>query len=189
VAIGRLGLEGDGQADLSVHGGLDKAVYAIDESTTTYWRDRLGRPDLSEGCFGENLTLRGWPEHRVSVGDVFRIGHATLQVSQPRQPCEKLAMRFDDPGLPKRFFSSGRVGFYMRVLEEGSVAAGDVASRITAHPDGLAVDALVAIWLDRKASTQALARAVSNEALADAWREPLRDRLARMAARSPARGN
>jgi len=82
-----------------------------------------------------------------------------------------------------------RVSTNLRVLEEGSVAAGDVATRITAHPDGLAVDALVAIWLDRKASTQALARAVSNEALADAWREPLRDRLARMAARSPARGN
>lgn len=179
VAVRRLGLDGDAQADLSVHGGLDKAVYAFDQSSTRYWRDALGRPDLGAGEFGENLTVEGWPERRVRIGDRFRIGDVLFEVSQPRQPCMKLGLRFDDPGLPKRFFASGRVGYYLRVLEEGTLRTGDTISRVSTDADGLDVESLVAIWLDRRASPESLARTVALPALADAWREPLRNRLAR----------
>ena len=105
VRVGSRGIEGDGQADLSVHGGIDKAVYAFDESSAQYWRNELARTDLNAGMFGENLTLSGWPEDRVRIGDQFRIGSATFEVSQPRQPCMKLGLRFDDPTFPKRFKS------------------------------------------------------------------------------------
>ena len=177
VWIGPTGLEGDGQADLSVHGGIDKAVYAFDDASTAYWRDVLDRSDLGPGSFGENLTLSGWPEAAVRIGDRFRIGEVELQVSQPRQPCFKLGMRFDDPSLPKRFFASGRVGYYLRVLEPGRVMAGDEVIRTETDVHRLDVQSLVSIWLDRTAAIADLERAVGLEALADAWRDPLRRRL------------
>lgn len=176
VEVGPHGIEGDGQADLSVHGGIDKAVYAYDDSSAQYWRDELGRPELAAGAFGENLTLSGWPEDRVRIGDLFRIGSASFEVSQPRQPCMKLGLRFDDPKFPKRFLASGRVGFYLRVLEAGSIGAGDEIVRLRTSEEGLSVSWLVRIWLDRDASVAELERALSVEALAEAWRGPLRER-------------
>ena len=180
VHVGPRGIEGDGQADLSVHGGIDKAVYAYDDSSTQYWRDELERPELDAGAFGENLTLVGWPEVRVRIGDLFRIGTTTFEVSQPRQPCMKLGLRFDDSKFPKRFLSSGRVGFYLRVIEGGSIAAGDEVVRIRTSEDGISISSLVALWLDRNASREAIERVLSIEALADAWRQPFGDRLARL---------
>jgi MOSC domain-containing protein YiiM len=177
VQVDPSGLFGDGQADLTVHGGLDKAVYAFDEATTEYWRAALARPNLSAGAFGENLTLEGWPETSVRIGDRFRIGEAEFQVSQPRQPCFKLGMLFDDPTLPKRFIKSGRVGYYLRVLEAGRIEAGNEVIRLETDPTSLDVESLVGIWRDREASTASLERAAGLESLADAWREPLRKRL------------
>jgi 4-aminobutyrate aminotransferase-like enzyme/MOSC domain-containing protein YiiM len=185
VSVGSLGIEGDGQADLSVHGGIDKAVYAYDESNTQYWRDELGRPELAAGAFGENLTLVGWPEGRVRIGDLFRIGTTIFEVSQPRQPCMKLGVRFDDPKFPKRFLSSGRVGFYLRVIEDGSIGAGDEVTRVRTNEDGMSISSLVALWLDRDARPVALERALSLESLADAWRKPLQERLERSFATAP----
>jgi MOSC domain-containing protein YiiM len=179
VDVGPRGLAGDGQADLSVHGGIDKAVYAYDDSSTQYWREQLGRSDLGAGAFGENLTLVGWPEDHVRIGDLFRIGTATFEVSQPRQPCMKLGVRFDDAKFPKRFLSSGRVGFYLRVIEGGSIGAGDEVARVRTNEDGISVSSLVALWRNRDARPAALERALSVEALADAWREPLQERLER----------
>jgi len=176
--VGPLGIEGDGQADLSVHGGIDKAVYAFDDSSTQYWRDELGRPELGAGAFGENLTLVGWPEDRVKLGDLFRIGTAIFEVSQPRQPCVKLGLRFDDPKFPKRFLLSGRVGFYLRVIEGGGIGANDEVTRLRTSEGGISISSLVALWLDRDATPAALERALSFDALADAWRQPLRERLA-----------
>jgi len=178
VAVGPLGLAGDVQVDLTVHGGIDKAVYVYDESNTAYWRDALGRPDLGPGSFGENLTIRGWPDREVFIGDRFRIGTACLEVSQPRQPCHKLAKRFEDPAFPKRFLASRRVGYYLRVVESGELAAGDPVERI-AHPaDGLDVARVVEIAFTRDSSEADLARVAELERLADAWRIPLRERLA-----------
>lgn len=173
-----LGLEGDVQVDLAVHGGVDKAVYAYDLSSTDYWRERLGRPELGPGAFGENLTVKGWPEARVFIGDRFRIGAACFEVSQPRQPCLKLAKRFEDASFVKRFLESRRVGYYLRVVEPGDVAAGDPIVRVAHDAASLDIESVVALWLTRNPSAAALARATALTALADAWRLPLEERLA-----------
>lgn len=177
VALGPLGFEGDGQADLSVHGGPDKAVYAYDESNLHFWQQTLGRADLGSGAFGENLTLQGLPDESVSIGDVLAIGGARLEVSQPRQPCFKLGLRFGDARFPKRFLASGRVGYYLRVLEPGEIGAGDAIDLVRRDPAQLSVRELVEIWTNRDAPRAELERAVGVEALAEAWRTPLRDRL------------
>lgn len=177
VAVGPLGLEGDVQSDLSVHGGIDKAVYAYDESNTAYWRERLARPDLGPGAFGENFTLTGLPDEEVFIGDRLQIGTACFEVSQPRQPCSKLAKRFEDATFPKQFLASLRVGYYLRVVAPGRVATGDRVVRIARDETSLSIPALVSIWLGRGVSEDALAHAASLEALADAWRIPLRGRL------------
>jgi len=177
VAAGPLGLDGDAQADLLVHGGVDKAVYAYDLLNTAYWRSQLGRPELGPGCFGENLTVRGLPEARVFIGDRFRIGSACFEVSQPRQPCLKLAMRFEDAGFPKRFLESRRVGFYLRVIEPGEIGAGDPIVRIAHDPASLDVASLVALFVARAPKHELLEQAAGLAALADAWRLPLRERL------------
>lgn len=177
VAAGRLGLAGDVQADLSVHGGVDKAVYAYDAASADYWREHLGRPELGPGAFGENLSVRGWPEAQVFIGDRFRIGTACFEVSQPRQPCLKLAKRFEDASFLKRFLESRRVGYYLRVVESGDIGAGDPIVRIAHDATSLDIESVVSLWLARDPSEDTLARAVGLEALADAWRLPLRERL------------
>ena len=125
VWVRRLNLDGDGQADLKVHGGEHKAVYAYPLEHYAFWSRELGRNDLGYGQFGENLTVEGLLEEQVNIGDVYRIGKALLQVSQPRAPCFKLGIRMGDARFPARFPAANRTGFYLRVLEEGRVAAGD----------------------------------------------------------------
>ena len=125
VWLGRLNLEGDGQADLRVHGGADKAVYVYPFEHYAFWAGELGRNDFSHGQFGENFTTEGLLEDEVSIGDVFQIGAARVQVTQPRSPCFKLGIRMGDENFPARFATANRTGFYLRVLEEGRVMAGD----------------------------------------------------------------
>lgn len=152
VLAGRLGLAGDAQADRRVHGGPDKAVYAYDAAGYEHFRKSLGR-DLPYGHLGENLTVEGMPESEVRIGDVYRVGAAEsasdppasgalLQVASPRSPCFKLAMRMEMPQFPRMFLESGRTGFYLRVLEEGPLAAGNaltLVSRDSAAPTVLEV--------------------------------------------------
>ena len=173
----RLGLAGDTQSDLGVHGGVDKAVYAYDASNTAWWREQLARSDLGPAAFGENFTFSGLPDAEVWIGDRLRIGGACFEVSQPRQPCLKLARLFEDASFPKRFLASGRVGYYLRVVEAGRVAAGDPVVRVARNPASLPIPEVVAIWLGKQTSRAELARAAGLEALADAWRIPLRERL------------
>ena len=130
IMLRRNNLEGDGQADLSVHGGWDKAVYAYPSEHYAYWRQQLPGMDLPYGSFGENFTSEGMDESSVHIGDRFRIGGALVEVTQPRMPCYKLAVRFRRPDMPKRFHASGRCGFYLAVLQEGEVGAGDTFERI-----------------------------------------------------------
>jgi MOSC domain-containing protein YiiM len=130
VWLGRLNLAGDGQADLRVHGGADKAVYVYSFEHYAFWAGELGRHDFSHGQFGENFTTVGLLEDEVSIGDVYRIGAARVQVSQPRTPCFKLGIRMGDNNFPARFTSANRTGFYLRVLEEGRVAVGDAIERV-----------------------------------------------------------
>lgn len=125
VALSRLNLAGDQQADLSVHGGPDKAVYAYPSEHYPSWRQELPDLDLSWGAFGENLTTAGLMENNVCIGDEFQIGTAVLKVSQPRLPCYKLAMRLGRPDIIKRFMKSSRSGIYFSVVEEGVLQTGD----------------------------------------------------------------
>jgi MOSC domain-containing protein YiiM len=128
VALGRLHFAGDGQADLRVHGGPDKAVLAYSAGHYAGWRDELGL-DMRPGAFGENLTIEGLDERTVCLGDVYTIGTASVEVSQPRLPCWKLARKWDLPYLPARVVKSVRGGWYFRVLDEGRVARGDTVVR------------------------------------------------------------
>lgn len=125
VPVHKLGLAGDKQADLRVHGGPRKAVYAYPAEHYAYWTDLLGMPELPWGMFGENLTVEGLHEESVSIGDLYRAGTALLEVTQPREPCYKLALKFGRPDMVKRFAASGRSGFYFSVREEGELQTGD----------------------------------------------------------------
>ncbi len=124
VFVGKLGVEGDAQANAAHHGGIDQAVYVYDQSNYQYWASTLGRTDFVYGQFGENFTVRGFSERTVGIGDVLQIGDVTVQVSQPRTPCFKLGLRMDDPTFIKAFTQSCRIGYYLRVLEEGVVSQG-----------------------------------------------------------------
>jgi MOSC domain-containing protein YiiM len=128
IKVRKLNLEGDAQADLRVHGGEDKAVYAYPVEHYRFWSEELGR-DLPCGQFGENLTVEGLLEDQVQIGDIYRVGTTRLQVSQPRTPCHKLAARMASEEFPHRFLASGRSGFYLRVLQEGELGKGDTIHR------------------------------------------------------------
>ena len=130
VRLRALGLERDFQADPSVHGGPDKAAYVYPAEHYPYFRELLGRPDLSPGFFGENLTTEGLLEEEVGVGDVFRIGTAVVQVTTPRTPCFKLGAKVGSPAFVGTFLNSRRLGFYLSVVEEGEFGAGDAIRRI-----------------------------------------------------------
>jgi len=178
VHVGRLGLDGDGQADLSVHGGPDKAVYVYSLANTLHWRAELERDDLGPGAMGENLTIADLSEDHVHVGDVFRVGSALVQVSQPRDPCFKLAFKLGLPGFPKQFLRSGRVGFYLRVLEEGELGAGDRLECMEPDPAAISIRELSHIMHFDRNGTESARRALGVDALADAWRRPLEKRVA-----------
>jgi MOSC domain-containing protein YiiM len=145
VRARRLGLDGDAQADLRVHGGPDKAVYAYDAAGYAHFREALAR-DLPHGRFGENLTVEGMPEGGVRIGDVYRFGGALLQVTSPRSPCYKLAMRMEMPRFPRLFLESGRTGFYLRVLEEDELAAGDAIELVSSDPSAPTVLEVARGW-------------------------------------------
>lgn len=171
-------LAGDRQADLSVHGGPDKAVYAYPVEHYPYWCEWLGVAALPWGAFGENLSTEGLREEEVGIGDRWRIGGAELEVSQPRIPCHKLAARHQRADLPKHFLHSGRSGFYLRVVREGEIAAGDAIERVSSDPQGLTVAAVQGLaW--GSGDDAVLRRAASHPALASVWREELRGRLER----------
>ena len=134
VRVTRLNLEGDKQSDLRVHGGVDKAVYAYPSEHYAYWARELPDVDLSWGAFGENFTTEGLLERDVRIGDRFEVGTAELQVTDPRMPCYKLGVRFERDDMVKRFLAHGGSGFYLAVIREGDVAAGDPIE-LTARSD------------------------------------------------------
>lgn len=125
IAVRRLNLEGDRQADLSVHGGPDKAVYAYSVEHYSFWRDFLSEVALPPGSFGENLTVEGLMEENVHIGDCLQIGTAQLRVTQPRTPCYKLAAKFERTDIVQQFLETGYSGFYLAILREGEIGRGD----------------------------------------------------------------
>lgn len=157
---GRLGvrgfnIEGDEQADLKVHGGADKAVYAYSSEDYAWWSGLLGRA-LEPGTFGDNLTTAGLDLNRSVVGERWRIGATTLEVSQPRLPCFKLGVRMDDPGFPRRFSDAGRWGTYLRIVEEGDVAAGDRIEVLERPDHGVTIDRVARAYYGNRADVAEL---------------------------------
>jgi MOSC domain-containing protein YiiM len=183
VRVGATNLAGDGQADQRVHGGPHKAVYAYPLEHYAYWITALERGELPFGFFGENLTLEGVNEDEVWIGDTLRVGSAVLQVSQPRTPCFKLALRTGVEDFPRRFADSGRTGFYLRVLEEGDVSAGAGIERLARDPASLPVRQVFQLRHGQcnGRDRAAVERATALAALAPSWREAFADALRRSA--------
>ena len=177
VRLRTLNLDGDQQADLSVHGGADKAVYAYPAEHYEFWRGELPGMQLPWGMFGENLTTQGLLETAVQIGDRFRIGSAELLVTQPRMPCYKLGIKFGRDDFIKRFLNSKRTGFYFAVLREGEVAAGDGLEPIGTHHSGVTVEDIVNLYVTEKDNVELLQRALQAEGLAEGWRGYFKDRL------------
>ena len=143
VRLRALGLDGDFQADPSVHGGPDKAAYVYPSEHYPYFRELLKRPDLSAGFFGENFTTEGLLEDGVSPGDVLRIGTAVVRVTTPRSPCFKLAAKAGSPAFIRAFLNSRRLGFYLSVVEEGDVGAGDPVDVVASAAGDLTLARLI----------------------------------------------
>jgi MOSC domain-containing protein YiiM len=175
--VRRLGVEGDQQADLRAHGGPGKAVYAYASESAAWWAKDLGTGELPQGMFGENLTTSGLDVDGAVVGELWRVGSTLLQVSQPRVPCYKLAIRFDDPEMPRRFAAAGRPGAYLRVLEEGELGAGDDVL-VEDRPDhGLSVADVSAAYHSH--DVELTARLLDVDDLDDSWKAWARRRVDR----------
>jgi len=170
--VGTTGLASDEQADLENHGGIDKAVYAYTIENYRYWENELGR-ELPPGQFGENLLVEGMADEHIHIGDVFRCKDVIFQVTQPRVPCFKLGIRMDDPHFVGRFHFSGRVGFYFRVLQEGTISAFAPIERAEEDPAQLNIrDAMLALNQGPR-QLEIIDRALAIPALSEAWRVSL----------------
>lgn len=178
VPVRKLNLDGDQQSDLTVHGGVDKAVYVYPSEHYAFWRDELPGVDLSWGAFGENFTTQGPLEDKdVHIGDRFRIGSTEFVVTQPRIPCFKLGIRFGRPDMVKRFLRSGRNGFYCAVVEEGDVAAGDSIDLLGRVENGITVSDIVQLYTANSGKEDLLRRVSELPALPGSWRDYFRKRL------------
>ncbi|MGD8615266.1 MAG: MOSC domain-containing protein [Gammaproteobacteria bacterium] len=171
VLVHTLNVQGDGQADRKVHGGRDMAVYAYPFEHYAFWEETLGRSEFPFGQFGENLTVEGLAEGNVRVGDIFRVGGALLQVTQPRVPCYKLALRMGEgTDFPKRFQDSGRLGFYLRVIEAGEIGAGDAIERVDTDGRSVTLAEFIHIYLHETHDPDSLRRVLASRDLGDTWR-------------------
>jgi MOSC domain-containing protein YiiM len=171
IRVGKLGLEGDAQADKVHHGGPDMAVYAFSADEYAYWNAQNNTAHPA-GTFGENLTIQGLDDSALCIGDVLRIGAGlVVQVSVPRAPCFKLGIAVGDAAFPKAFLARLRVGAYFRVLEEGDVGAGDSVRLDARDPAGLTVSEVARLMYFAKAERDAWAAAAGHEALHPRWRE------------------
>ena len=180
VRVARTTLVGDRQADLTVHGGADKAVYAYPSEHYPFWSRELDRAALPWGMFGENLTTEGLDEATVRIGDRFAIGTAELEVSQPRLPCFKLGIKFERADMVKRFLRSGRLGFYLRVRREGVIEAGAPIRPLGGDADAPTIADLAQLEASRRGDIPLLERAVRTPALTESWRQRYREQLARL---------
>ncbi len=183
VALRRHNLEGDRQADLSVHGGPTKAVYLYPTQHYVYWRDELGDDELGWGSFGENLTVDGLDEEAICIGDEFHVGSARVVVTEPRMPCYKLSIRFDRADMVKRFLTSQRTGFYFGVVEEGVIEAGDHLERVVEHPAGLRVADVTLLYTTERTNEALLRKAIAVAALPEKWRGFFEHQLQRLRGR------
>lgn len=182
IMLRTLNLDGDRQADLSVHGGVTKAVYGYPSEHYEFWKTELPemnlpRIDLPWGMFGENFTTEGLFEDGVNVGDRFRVGEAELMVTEPRLPCYKLGIKFGRSDILKRFLKSRRTGFYFAVVKEGMVAAGDEIELISRDPNNITIADIVRVYAFEKNDHETMRRAVKLKALSESWREWFRKQI------------
>jgi len=178
VKARRLNLDGDEQADLTVHGGPDKAVYAYPEEQYAYWKKELPKRELEWGNFGENLTVSGFNENSICIGDKLKIGTALFAVTQPRVPCYKLGIRLGDSGMIRRFYKSGKWGFYLSVLEEGEIETGDKIFHQGSDGNGVTLADVSRCFLDPDVGSSFLAK-VLNSNLAQQMKGQLEYQAAR----------
>jgi MOSC domain-containing protein YiiM len=178
MQVRKLNLDGDQQSDLTVHGGVDKAVYVYPSEHYAFWRRELPNADLNSGAFGENFTTEGaLDDQAVHIGDRFRIGSAEFVVTQPRMPCFKLGIRFGRPDMVKRFMHSGRNGFYFAVAKEGEVAAGDSIELLMRDENGVTIADIVDLYTADAARQDLLQRVSELPGLPESWRAYFRKRL------------
>ena len=178
VFLRQLNLAGDRQADLRVHGGADKAAYLYPFEHYAFWAAETGRNDFVYGQFGENFTVTGLLEDDVCIGDVLQIGAARVQVSQPRSPCFKLGIRMGDDQFPARFAAANRTGFYLRVLEEGVVQAGDAIRFLERAADSMSVRDIFFLRHGNRGTREEYSRAARLPGLAASWRTAFEKRVA-----------
>lgn len=182
VALRKLNLEGDRQADLSVHGGEEKAVYCYPSEHYDYWRAQFPGRALRPGVFGENFTTDGLLEVSICIGDRLAVGTAEAAVTQPRLPCYKLGVRFGSDDMVKRFLTSRRTGFYLAVTREGDVSAGDEIRLVARDPNRVPVSEITRLYLAKKYSPDDIAslqRVFRIQALPKSWSQYFRERLGR----------
>jgi MOSC domain-containing protein YiiM len=177
VMLRTLNLDGDRQADLTVHGGPSKAVYAYPSEHYEFWKKELPELQLPWGMFGENFTTEGLLESEVNIGDLFRIGEAEVMVTQPRMPCYKLGIKFGRTDILRRFLASGRTGFYFSVIREGAVAAGDAIVPLGQDKHDVKVADITRLYARDHNDLEMMGRAIKVEALPDGWRDYFRQRL------------
>ncbi|WP_416147811.1 MOSC domain-containing protein [Salipaludibacillus sp. HK11] len=176
IFLSKENFAGDGQADLVHHGGVDKAVCVYSYNHYPYWTNKLQIP-LSYGAFGENITVNGLTEEEVCIGDVYQLGETQVQVTQPRQPCHKLAKRYKEPKLPLWFQDSGYTGYYFRVLQEGLVSKDMSIKLIRKHPKNVTISFANQIMHHDKKNIEGINKILEVDELSASWRETLAKRL------------
>ena len=188
TALRKLNLDGDRQADLTVHGGEHKAVYCYSVAHYEYWRKQLPGRELPMGVFGENFALDSRVdanalEDSIHIGDRFLVGSAEVVVTQPRLPCYKLGVRFQMDDMVKRFLASGRTGFYLAVIREGEVGVGDEMKALASDPNAVPISAITRVYIAKRYSdddASSVKRALQVAALPESWKQYFRERLERM---------
>jgi MOSC domain-containing protein YiiM len=175
-----LNLDGDSQADLSVHGGPSKAVYVYPSEHYEYWKRELHGINLPWGMFGENFTSAGLFESEINIGDRFSVGSAVVMVTEPRMPCYKLGIKFGRPDIVKKFLASERTGFYFGVLQEGEVGADDPIELIEKTDPSVRVSDITRLYTREKHNLALLRRAVQVEALPESWKSYFHQRIAKL---------
>jgi len=189
VQVRRLNIDGDGQGDLAGHGGENRAVFVYQIESYQYWQDQLGRDDFEYGQFGENFTVTGLGDDQVCIGDRYRIGEAVFEVTQPRVTCYRVGIRMNDPQIPALLVSRHRPGFYLRVLREGAVQAGDDIEQVDSGPQAMTVAETDALLYLPGHPRKQLLRALQIPALSEGWKASFRAMLDQPEAGGAAEGN
>jgi len=180
VSVGELNLDGDAQADLTVHGGWSKAVYGYPAEHYEFWRAQYPDKELENAQFGENLSTEGLVETELYIGDRLRIGTAELVVTEPRMPCYKLGIRFGQKDILRRFTQGRRCGFYFAVEKTGELEAGDEIEFLSRDPNNVSVADIFRVWVQDKDDHATMSRALNVEVFPEDWKEAFRERLERM---------